>query len=145
MYAILKFSCKRLMSARWQIHKPQSCFYHRNTTLTMIYRPKYLYEVSRIQLRSCSTSREYKLKTAALKWVRREISLPQVRASPKLHRSVPGKNTPASDSSLGTGKERSGACIQHSNSLEGCLKDWYLLCLLYSTDRTTIVWLPECC
>lgn len=43
-----------VMSTRWQVRKSQPSFLYRNTNLPIIYRPQYLYERPKFQVRSLS-------------------------------------------------------------------------------------------
>lgn len=75
-------------------------FSHRNTDLTMICKPKYLYEISRIQLRSCS----------CIKWVRTISLYPCQPLPPTQHLSMPGEIALAHHFYFG-GKQKSGAYV----------------------------------
>lgn len=95
------------MSTRWQNRKSQASFPNRNTNLSMIYRPKYLYERSRFQLRSCNSLDEHKLKTASLRWVRRNFTLLTAALPWSQNSSVLKETTLTRDFSLmGRGTEK---------------------------------------
>lgn len=91
------------------------------------------------------SQRSTKMKTAVLKWIRRAISLaprqPLFQATTVWHQA----RTAQLLTFPWERNHRSGVCLQHSSSLEGCLKDGFLTWLIWSTDRTGIARMPECC
>lgn len=76
----------------------QPSLIHRNTDLTMINGPKYLYENSRIQLRSCHASGINKAEDSSIETDKKNhLNLPASTSTPNLHSSVLRENAPVCD------------------------------------------------
>ena len=91
------------------------------------------------------SQRSTQLRTAALNWVRRVISLASCQP---LFQATTARNQARTAQLLTFPSEkthRSGVYIQHSSSLEGFPEDWFLSCLIWCTEGTGIAWMPECC
>ena len=110
-------------------------FPHRDTNLTTRYEPKYLCENSRNQLRNCSTLSECMVKAVTLKRVRRATSRdhspPTTTAPPQL-----------AQLSLVPGFSLRGGEKEENGFLESYLRDQFLSHLIWSTNRTGIIWMP---
>lgn len=96
-------------------------FSHRNPDLTSMYEPKYLYEISRIQLRDCSTSDKHKSKNNLIERGGRSSftlpmsDLPEVITGQHCERSPKPEIFPL-------GEREAEACIQHLQVFEALSK-----------------------
>lgn len=116
------------ISARWKNRSVLS-FPHRNTDLTMRYKPEYLYETSRVQLRSCRTPGEPEAENCSIETDESNFTLPTSTSPSGHHSSMSAGNALAHHFYFG-GKRSMEHVYQCSRILEGCTKDW---CLSYLT------------
>lgn len=129
--ALYRLSQLRLPEEWYQqdggIRTSRPCCPIETPNLTMIYGPKYLYENSRIQLRSFSSPGEHKAKNSCVETGGRTISH-------FLHQFFPQADTAQNWEKCTTlqvfpqGNKKRGVCVHCSSFLEGCLRDWVLSC-----------------
>lgn len=102
----------------------------KNTDLTMIYRSKYLCEISQIQLRVVLYQASTMLRTETLKWIKGTISLYLCQPLPTVGIAQHWKRISQPAIPPSGRKEKNGMGIQYSGSSEGYPRDRFLLTTL---------------
>ena len=121
-------------------------FSHRDTELTITYRPEYFCKNSGDQLRSYSTQANKKTKTEFQQKSKENMQCvvcPSVSLPYLTQQGLTGKNLFTLEILLLDGNNRADQVIQCYGQSRGCLRDQFLSCLTQSTDRTGgLVWKP---
>lgn len=112
---------------------------HRDTLFWENYRQKYLYKMSRIQLRTCHTLVKHKTKYSHTEMDKKSTFAFSLLFPPKCCHSLVLKNiTAAHKFSLVKGV--TGACIQPPGLSVRGLRVWFRSCFIHSTDGSKIDW-----
>lgn len=109
MYSVL------WITVRWQDRKSQALTAYKNINLTMLCGPKYHYEISETQFRSCSATGENTAENSNISMSKKiNFILHTQPFSPSPHDSISRENTPAQSFSLGEQGKRRG---MHASSV----------------------------